>query len=426
MKILVVGGGGREHALCWRLRQSSGVDKVYCAPGNAGIREDAECVDIRGDDLQALAGFAEKNSIDLTVVGPEAPLCAGLVDLFASRGLPVFGPSREAARLEGSKCFSKDFMKRHGIPTAAAESFVNKKDALEHLEGLRRKGAGAVVKADGLAAGKGVIVAPSIDEARAGVEECFGGAFGDAGKKVLIERLLIGEETSILAFTDGKSIVPLVPSQDHKRVGDGDTGPNTGGMGAYCPAPVVTQALASTIKTTILDKVLAGIRKDCLSYKGIIYAGVMVTPEGPLVLEFNVRFGDPETQAVMALMDGDLADVMLKTASGRLDEAKVACKPGSAVCVVMAAGGYPGHYEKGHPISGLEDAQKEGAVVFHAGTSLDKQGRIVTSGGRVLGVTAVGSDIRKAVQTAYAAAARISWQGSFHRKDIAARAIARL
>ncbi len=426
MRILVIGSGGREHALCWRLAQSPKVSKIYCAPGNAGIARLAECVAIAVSDLPSLAEFAEKHAVGLTVVGPEVPLCAGIVDVFNARGLPVFGPDKASARLEGSKCFSKDFMKRHGLPTADAESFDRKDMALAYLESLRGAARGAVVKADGLAAGKGVIVAASIDEAKAGVEECFGGAFGDAGKRVLIESLLVGEETSILALTDGKTIVPLVPAQDHKRVGDGDTGPNTGGMGAYCPAPVVDAALAARIKSEVLDRSLAGIQKDGLNYKGILYAGIMVTADGPKVLEFNVRFGDPETQAVLALMEGDLADTMLKTAEGRLSEAKITCASGSAVCVVMAAGGYPGSYAKGAPISGLEEAEREGAIVFHAGTAFDAQGRIVTAGGRVLGVTARGADIRTAVQTAYAAVDRISWEGAFCRRDIAARAIARL
>lgn len=430
MRILVVGGGGREHALCWKLGQSSIVEKIFCAPGNAGIAMNAECVDISVDDLRKLAEFAAGHHIDMTVVGPEVPLCAGIVDVFKDYGLAIFGPDRAAARLEGSKSFAKYFMEKYAIPTGKAKIFASEKDAVgyikQEMKSKMHNFPGTVVKADGLAAGKGVIVAGSEEEAIAAVNACFSGAFGDAGKKVLIEELLEGEEASVLALTDGRRIIPLASSQDHKRAGNGDTGPNTGGMGAYSPAPVVDANLQKEIEEKILKNFLFGIQSEGLYYRGIIYAGIMVTKSGPKVLEFNVRFGDPETQAILMRLESDLADAILKTTLEDLDKAQLKWTEDSAVCVVMASEGYPGFYKKGFPITGLDLVKKTGdTVIFHAGTA-KKNGEIITVGGRVLGVTARASDICKAAEKAYSAVARISWEGCMYRKDIAYRAVKRL
>ncbi|OGV68458.1 MAG: phosphoribosylamine--glycine ligase [Lentisphaerae bacterium RIFOXYB12_FULL_65_16] len=418
MNVLVIGSGGREHALVWKLARSPQVKRVFCAPGNAGMR-DAQCVDLT--ELPALAEFAQREKIDLTVVGPEAPLCDGIVDLFRVRGLRIFGPTQAAAQLEGSKSFAKEFMRKYGIPTATAATFTEPQAALDYV---RKVGAPIVIKADGLAAGKGVIVADTLDVALDGVRQCFEGAFGDAGRRVVVEERLVGEEASILALTDGDTIVPLASSQDHKAVGDGDTGPNTGGMGAYSPAPVVTPALQRQIEETVLARFLQGCRAEKLDYRGIIYAGVMVTAQGPKVLEFNVRLGDPETQAVLVRLESDLAEAFAATAERRLASVKLAWSPEPAVCVVMASGGYPGKYDKGHPIEGLDAAEATGAIVFHAGTK--KEGDLfVNAGGRVLGVTARGRDIRTAVANAYRAVDCIRWQGAYCRRDIAHRAFGR-
>ena len=423
MDILLIGSGGREHAICRGLRKSAQVGKIYCAPGNPGMAQIAECVTLPpGND--AVAEFAEKNGIGLVVVGPEAPLCEGVADAVRAKGIPVFGPSGAAARLEGSKDFSKAFMVKYGIPTAAYATFTDPEKAEAYIRSEYAAGRGVVVKADGLAAGKGVIVASSPEEALNGVRECFAGAFGKAGYRVVIEELLEGEEASILALTDGKTIVPLVSSQDHKRQLDGDRGPNTGGMGAYSPAPVVTPALMEEVRRSVLDNFLRGIREEKLDYRGIIYAGIMVTKNGPKVLEFNVRFGDPETQAVLTRFDGDLADTLLKTANCELEKADLVWSPEPAVCIVLASGGYPASVDKGHEISGIEAAERDGAIVYHAGTAL-KDGKLVNSGGRVLGVTARGSDLREAVRKAYEAVSKISWTGMQYRKDIARRAFNR-
>ncbi len=423
MDILLIGSGGREHAICRGLRKSAQVGKIYCAPGNPGMAQIAECVTLPpGND--AVAEFAEKNGIGLVVVGPEAPLCEGVADAVRAKGIPVFGPSGAAARLEGSKDFSKAFMVKYGIPTAAYATFTDPEKAEAYIRSEYAAGRGVVVKADGLAAGKGVIVASSPEEALNGVRECFAGAFGKAGYRVVIEELLEGEEASILALTDGKTIVPLVSSQDHKRQLDGDRGPNTGGMGAYSPAPVVTPALMEEVRRSVLDNFLRGIREEKLDYRGIIYAGIMVTKNGPKVLEFNVRFGDPETQAVLTRFDGDLADTLLKTANCELEKADLIWSPEPAVCIVLASGGYPASVDKGHEISGIEAAERDGAIVYHAGTAL-KDGKLVNSGGRVLGVTARGSDLREAVRKAYEAVSKISWTGMQYRKDIARRAFNR-
>ncbi len=425
MKVLVVGSGGREHVLCWKMAQSNKVDKVFCAPGNAGIARHAECIDIPVSDLEALADFAEKNDIALTVAGPEAPLCDGIVDVFQARGLKIFGPDKSSARLEGSKIFAKDFMNRHGIPTAASATFTEETPAVTFVNEQFDKGAeGIVIKADGLAAGKGVIVALKREDAINGIKQCLGGTFGAAGKEILIEECLFGEEASILALCDGKTIMPLASSQDHKRVGDGDTGLNTGGMGAYSPAPVVDDTILNDVTENVLNNFLRGIKEENLYFKGVLFVGVMVTASGPKVLEFNVRFGDPEVQAVMMRLENDLFDVIDKILDTKLDEVELKWADGTSVCVVLASGGYPGPYQKGFEITGLEEAEENGAVVFHAGTSF-KDGKIVNTGGRVLGVTAMGKDIKAAIDKAYEAVGKIHWDGCFCRKDIAYRALNR-
>ena len=371
--------------------------------------------------LEEMADFAVKNNVGLTMVGPEATLCEGIVDVFRAKGLRIVGPDKIAAQLEGSKSFAKDFMNRHGLPTAKAAVFDAEAPALEYL---KKNGAPIVVKADGLAAGKGVIVAMKAEEAEEAIKACFSGTFGQAGARVLLEECLIGEEASIIALCDGKTIKPLASSQDHKRALDGDLGPNTGGMGAYSPAPVVTDAMWKTIDEKVLQPFLKGVQKDGLNFRGIIYAGLMITKDGPKILEFNVRFGDPETQAILMRLDSDLVEALCAVADGRLADVELRWSAKPAVCVVMASAGYPGSYEKGKVISGLDEAEATGAVVFHAGTKL-KDGQIVTSGGRVLGVTALGVDVADAVKNAYKAVAKINWEGVQYRKDIAHRALNR-
>ncbi len=423
MKVLVVGSGGREHAICWKLDQSPQVEKLYCAPGNAGTAEIAENVDITVGELERLADFANEKGIDLAVIGPEAPLCEGLADMISGRGIPVFGPAKAAATLEGSKVFSKEFMRRYGIPTARAQVFKEPEAAREAVVGEFKKDVdGIVVKADGLAAGKGVFVAQTEKEALQAIDTCFAGAFGDAGRVVLVEELLKGEEASILALCDGKTVIPLASSQDHKRVGENDTGPNTGGMGAYSPAPIVGGGLMKKVEEEVLQRFLKGVKTEKMEYRGIIYAGIMVCESGPKVLEFNVRFGDPETQAVLPRLRGDLAEIMLLTATGELEGAELDWTAEPAVCVVMASGGYPGSYEKGFEIKGIESAEATGALVFHAGTQ-KRGGALVNSGGRVLGVTALGEDIKKAVHNTYAGVEEICWKDCFYRRDIAHKAL---
>ena len=423
MDILLIGSGGREHAICYGLKKSKLVDTIYCAPGNPGMAEIAKCVDLPSDNA-SIAEFAAEKKVGLVVIGPEAPLCQGVADAVRAKGIPVFGPSGAAARLEGSKDFSKAFMVKYNIPTAAYATFTDKTAAVDYIRREYAAGRGVVVKADGLAAGKGVIVASNEAEAIAGVEECFAGAFGNAGYRVVIEELLEGEEASILALTDGRTILPLVSSQDHKRQLDGDRGPNTGGMGAYSPAPVVTDALLDEVRRSVLDNFLRGIQAENLDYRGIIYAGIMVTENGPKVLEFNVRFGDPETQAVLTRFDGDLADTLLKTANCELGKAQLIWSPDPAVCIVLASGGYPGPVRKGSEIHGIKEAEAGGAVVYHAGTAV-KDGKLVNAGGRVLGVTARGKTIEEAVRKAYEAVGKIGWDGMQYRKDIARRAFNR-
>ncbi len=419
MNILLIGSGGREHALAWKLRQSPLAETIYCAPGNPGMKG-VTCINL--SDINELAQFALEHNVGLTMVGPEAPLCAGIVNAFREKGLRIVGPDKDAAQLEGSKSFAKDFMKRHGLPTAKAEYFDNAADALAYLE---KVGAPVVIKADGLAAGKGVTVAMNITDAVSAVKDCFEGAFGQAGSRVLIEECLFGEEASIIAFCDGKTVTPLASSQDHKRALDGDKGPNTGGMGAYSPAPVVTDDLWKTIDEQVLTPFLKGVQADKLDFRGVIYAGLMITDKGPKVLEFNVRFGDPETQAILARLDSDLVEALCAVADARLAEVTLKWNPQPAVCVVMASKGYPGHYEKGKAITGLDEAEATGAVVFHAGTK-SADGAIVTNGGRVLGVTALGVNVKEAAANAYKAVKCIHFDGATYRNDIAYRAIARM
>lgn len=417
MKVLVVGGGGREHALCWKLSQSPKVEGLFCAPGNAGIGEIAHLVDISPDDLQGLLRFAKEEGIDLTVVGPEAPLVQGIADLFEAEGLRVFGPTKAAAEIEGSKAFAKEFMRRHGIPTAPFEVFDDPDAAKDWI---RRAGKPLVVKASGLAAGKGTIVCERVEEALGAVEEIMvKRAFGDAGSKVVVEERLYGQEVSFMAFCDGENILPMSSSQDHKRLLDGDEGPNTGGMGAYSPVPFVDDALERRIIEEIVVPTVRGLKAEGRPYRGVLYAGLMIDPSGnPWVLEFNCRFGDPEAQALLVRMEGDLLEAMLACLEGRLPEVSLRWDPRPAVCVVMASKGYPGPYEKGKEIRGVEEAEKlEDVWVFHAGTRREG-GRLLTAGGRVLGVTAKGRDLREAISRAYEAVERIHWEGVHYRRDI--------
>ena len=425
MRILLIGGGGREHALAWKLVQSPKVEKLFAAPGNPGMAllQKCECINLNVDDLEGVADYAEEQSIDLTVVGPEAPLVAGLADVFKRRGLPVFGPSKDAAQLEGSKAFSKELMAKYNIPTAFFKICEDIETAKAYVE---EKGAPIVVKADGLAAGKGVVVAMTKQEALDAIDEMMGDhKFGAAGARLVLEEYMEGEEASLLAFTDGKTVVPMIAAQDHKRVFDGDEGPNTGGMGTYAPAPVMTDVLRLKATELILKPVVEAMAKEGMPYQGCLYAGLMIKGDSVKVVEFNCRFGDPETQVVMPLLDGDLAEIMLACATGTLDKAEVAWYNKAAVCVVMASGGYPESYEKGKEITGLAAAEEDkDVVVFHAGTK-EAEGKIVTSGGRVLGVTAVDSSIKAARDRAYAAVEKIAFEKNFYRKDIAWRALKR-
>ena len=422
MRVLVVGGGGREHALVWKLKQSPRVTKIYCAPGNAGIARDADCINIKADDIEGLLDFALKNDIALTVVGPEAPLNAGIVDRFEEAGLKIFGPSRAAAEIEGSKVLSKEIMAKYGIPTASYAVFT---DPLEAASYIKKIGAPCVVKADGLAAGKGVIVALDEESALEAVRSIMVDKnFGSAGERLVVEEYLAGEEVSILAFTDGVNVIPMVSSQDHKRAYDNDEGPNTGGMGAYAPAPVYTPEVHKKTMEEILIPMIRAMKKEGRTYRGVIYAGLMVDQKGPKVLEFNARFGDPEAQPVLMLLETDLVDIIEAIMENRLDQIEIKWKNQAAVCVVLASGGYPGSYEKGKVIKGLEGPNGD-AVVFHAGTAM-KDGEIVTSGGRVLGVTASGPDIPSAIKLAYAAVEKIHFDGMHYRHDVGRKALERL
>jgi phosphoribosylamine--glycine ligase len=421
MKVLIVGGGGREHALAWRIAQDSTHPTVICAPGNAGTSALGSNVAINATDIAGLLAWAKENRPDLTVVGPEAPLCAGLCDAFSAEGFPVFGPSKEAAQLEGSKLFAKEIMQEGGVPTAYAEAFTDVEEAHAYIE---RKGAPIVVKADGLAAGKGVTVCTSVEQAHGAIDEAMAErAFGDAGNRVLIEDCLEGEEASILALVDGEHIVMLDSSQDHKRALDGDRGPNTGGMGAYSPAPVVEEHWLPFIRERVLEGTLNALRKRGITYKGVLYAGLMMTEDGPSVLEFNCRFGDPETQAVLPRIDGDLLPALQACVDGTLSESLVQWKPEACACIVAASGGYPGAYEKDKEITGLNQADsRAGVTVFHAGTRAE-DGKVLTSGGRVLGITGLGTTLREAVDTAYEALQDIHFEDMQYRKDIAWRAL---
>ena len=418
MDILLIGSGGREHAICYGLKKSKLVDKIYCAPGNPGMAEIAECVAIPSDTA-SIADFAAEKKVGLVVIGPEAPLCQGVADAVRAKGIPVFGPSGAAARLEGSKDFSKAFMVKYNIPTAAYATFTDKTAAIDYIRREYAAGRGVVVKADGLAAGKGVIVASNEAEAVAGVEECFAGAFGNAGYRVVIEELLEGEEASILALTDGRTIIPLVSSQDHKRQLDGDKGPNTGGMGAYSPAPVVTAALLEEVRRSVLDNFLRGIQAEKLDYRGIIYAGIMVTKNGPKVLEFNVRFGDPETQVVLPLLESDLLTFMQAVAAEKLADVEVKFSDKAACCVIMASAGYPQSYEKGFPITLPEKDQ----LIFVAGAKKE-DGKLPTSGGRVLGVTEIADSLPEAIAKSYEAVKTVKFDNAFYRNDIGKKALA--
>ncbi len=423
--VLVVGSGAREHAIVWKLAQSPGIKKIYCAPGNAGIAKNAECVDIAAENIDALAEFAKKEAIGLTIVGPEIPLSKGIVDEFQKRELRIFGPDKNSAQIEGSKIFAKGLMQKHKIPTADFAIFDDAEGAKEYAAQQEMP---VVIKADGLAAGKGVIICNNAQEAADGIDKIMvERAFGDSGNKIIIEECLRGEEASILAFSDGKNVIPMVPSQDHKRIYDNDKGPNTGGMGAYAPAPIITENLQEEIMRTVLQPTIDAMRSEGTEYKGILYAGIMLCNNAPKVLEFNARFGDPETQAVLPLMQSDLLDAINACIDGQLHNAEIKFSDGAACCVVIASGGYPENYEKGKIIYGLEDADKlQSSAVFHAGTKFNGKKETITNGGRVLGVTGFGAGIKNAIDNAYSAVSKISFEGMQFRKDIGKRALERL
>ncbi|MFH1888741.1 MAG: phosphoribosylamine--glycine ligase [Candidatus Omnitrophota bacterium] len=424
MKILVIGSGGREHALTWKLAQSKLAGKLFCAPGNGGISDQAECIDIKADDIPGLLEFARKEKIDLTVVGPEVSLAGGIVDEFRNHKLNIFGPDKKAARLEASKVFAKELMAKYNVPTADFKIFDNADEAKKYIE---KNGAPCVVKADGLAQGKGVIVAKTTDEAKQAVVSIMqDNLFGDAGRKVIVEDCLIGEEASIIVLADSREVIPLASSQDHKRIFDNDAGPNTGGMGAYSPAPVVTDGLFKDILDKVIYRTIDGLAKEGIKYNGVLYAGIMVTKEGPKVLEFNVRFGDPETQAILPRLKSDLLETMLAAGGDNLSKVvKAGClrwDTRACVSVVCASGGYPGSYEKGKLISGLDEARKlADIIVFHAGTRKE-DGKYFTSGGRVLGVTGLGNTIKEAINNTYNAVEKIHFDGMHYRKDIGRKA----
>jgi len=421
MKVLIIGSGGREHVLAWKVKQSPLVKEIYCAPGNGGIAEMAECVDIPADDIVGLLRFAKEKKIDLTIVGPEAPLVAGIVDAFKKEKLKVFGPSKDAAQLEGSKVFAKEFMYEWNIPTANFQRFDNIDEAREYLQKVAFP---VVVKADGLAAGKGVIICQDFIEADKAVDEIMAQkVFKEAGAQIVIEECLEGEEVSILAISDGEDYCILESSQDHKRIFDDDVGPNTGGMGAYSPAPILTEKLYKAIENRIIEPTIRGMQKNGTPFKGVLYAGLMITSDGPMVLEYNVRFGDPEAQAVLPRLKSDLVELMLASCDGTISDMELEWDKRCCVCVVISSGGYPGEYEKGKEISGLKEAAElPDTIVFHAGTKKDGE-RIVTSGGRVLGVTSLGNTIAEAIDSAYNAVEQIHWEGVYYRKDIGRKAL---
>jgi phosphoribosylamine--glycine ligase len=421
MKVLVIGGGGREHALVWKIKKSRWVSKVYCAPGNGGISQIAKCVSIGANDIERLLNFAMENKIDLTVVGPEAPLSMGIVDKFEENGLKIFGPTKAAARLETSKIFAKDIMQKYSIPTARSWTFEDPEDARNFI---KETGGPMVVKVDGLAAGKGAFPCEDELEALQAVDIISTGTFKDAGKRILIEEYLRGEEASILAFSDGKNVVPLESAQDHKRAYDDDEGPNTGGMGAYSPAPVITDDLSSRVYDEILIPTIRAMAKEGCPYKGILYAGLMITEDGPKVVEFNCRFGDPEAQAVIPRMINDFIKPLLACCDGTLDRVKFRWSRSKCVCIVLSSGGYPGSYTKGYPISGLDKLEKmDNIVAFHAGTKVGDDREILTSGGRVLGITALGPTIKSTINLAYKGVRKVRFQDVHYRKDIGKKAL---
>ena len=411
MKILVVGGGGREHAICWKLSNEKNVEKIYCAPGNPGIAEVAECVNIGDSDIDELAKFAKENEIDITVVGPEVPLVMGITDVFESQGLKVFGPNKKCARLEGSKAFSKDFMTRHNLPTAKYKEYTNIDKAIDDF------GYPVVIKADGLAAGKGVIISKNREDAIKTLKEMMNDKkFGTAGEKIVIEEFLSGIETSILAFVDNETIIPMVSAKDHKKVNDGENGLNTGGMGTFSPSEIYTYELSKEIKENILDKTLKGFQEDNLDFKGILFVGLMITKDGPKILEYNVRFGDPETQSVLFRLETDLSEIISAVINNKLKDIDIKYSDDSAICVMLTSGGYPESYEKGKLITGLDNLDKD-IVVFHSGTKL-LDNKLVTNGGRVISITAKGKTVKEAGKKVYENIKKINFEGMHYRTDI--------
>ena len=415
MKVLVVGGGGREHAICWKLAQSPRVEQLYCAPGNAGIARLAQCVPIKATDVDGMVAWARENAMDFVMVAPDDPLALGMVDALEGAGIPAFGPRKNAAVIEASKAFSKELMKKYRIPTARYETFTDMEAALAYVEA---QGAPIVVKADGLALGKGVVVAQTVEEARTAVREMMGDKkFGESGSTVVIEECMTGPEVTVLAFCDGEHLAPMPSSQDHKRAFDGNRGPNTGGMGAFSPSPNYTPEIAAECMEKIFLPTVQALNAEDRPFKGVIYFGLMLTKDGPKVVEYNARFGDPETQAVLSLLDSDLLDIFEACVNGTLDQLDIRWKKGAACCLVLASGGYPVKYQSGYPISGLEEAGRS-AVVFHAGTRTGEKGEILTAGGRVLGVTALGGSLEEAIANAYAAAGPVTLQDMHFRTDI--------
>ena len=414
MKILVVGGGGREHAICWKLSKEASVDKIYCAPGNAGISNVAQCIDIQDSDIENLLNFAKENKIDLTIVGPEIPLVAGIVDKFEKEGLKIFGPNKKCAQLEGSKSFSKDFMIRHNLPTAKYKEYTDLDEAISEIDSF---GYPVVIKADGLAAGKGVVIPENREDAITTLKEMMSDKkFGNAGDKIVVEEFLTGIETSILAFVDNDTIVPMVSSKDHKKVFEGETGLNTGGMGTFSPSEIYTEKLAKEVQEKILDKTLEGFKKDNLNYKGILFVGLMITEDGPKILEYNVRFGDPETQSVLFRLDTDLNKIISEILNNNLKNIEINYSKEESICVMLTSGGYPESYEKGKVISGLENLDSD-IVVFHSGTKFDNE-NIVTNGGRVIGITAKSKTVKEAAQKVYENIKKINFEKMHYRKDI--------
>lgn len=420
LNILVIGGGGREHVLVWKIAQSPLVERIYCAPGNPGIGQLAECVNISPDDFPALLDFARKKEIDLTVVGPEAPLVDGIVDMFQAQDLLIFGPSKLAAELEGSKVFTKYLLKKYNIPTANYTTFEDYNSAHEYIQSAKLP---LVIKADGLAAGKGVLICNNESDAVSGLKKVMvEKAFGAAGDRIIIEEFMVGEEASVLAFTDGENLAYLTPSQDHKAIFDNDEGPNTGGMGAYAPAPVVDDDMMARIHDEIMQPTVKALAVEGRPYRGVLYAGLMITEQGPKVVEFNCRFGDPEAQVVLPLLKSDIVDIMFRIAKGKRLDPKLKLHDKWALCVIVASGGYPGSYEKGKPIFGLDNPLDEGVTVFQAGTRHGDNGMVVTDGGRVLGVTAVGDDFYSTRKRAYWSVGKVTFDGAYYRKDIGLKA----